>query len=161
MIFEFGQYKVDIDLEKTKHFYEGAELIHENCSCDGCLNFEKAVSMLPQSVRDFFAGLGVDMQKACECYVNGPKDEKTLLYGGFYHLCGKILAGEHAWKDAGNGSRWNEKAAYFITPNFQVSFSTDVALLEAGFPQPVIQLEFLADIPWVLERKNPYKELLL
>lgn len=160
MIFEFGQYRVDVDIEKTKRFYENAKLIHENCSCDGCQNFEKAAKVLPQPVRDFFTGLGVDIQKACECYVNAARDDKTLFYGGFYHLCGKILAGENAWKDTGNGSRWNEKAAYFITPDFQVSFSTDIALLEEDFPPPAIQLEFLADIPWVLEKENPYREML-
>lgn len=44
MIFKFGQYKVDIDVEKTKNFYENAEPVSKSCSCDGCLNFEKAVA---------------------------------------------------------------------------------------------------------------------
>ncbi len=35
MIFEFGKYKVDIDVEKTKQFYEKAETVDEGCSCDG------------------------------------------------------------------------------------------------------------------------------
>ncbi len=38
----------------------------------------------------FSTDIGVDMRKACECYVN---DDGTLFYGGFYHLCGILSEG--------------------------------------------------------------------
>lgn len=157
MIFEFGQYKVSIDIEKTKKFYENADTVSKSCSCDGCLNFEKAVGCLPHSVHKFFADIGVDMRKACECYVNHVNDDGTLFYGGFYHLCGTLSEGRSAWKNlCDKTAYWDTEAAFPISPDFHVSFHKDIVLLEKGVPLPVIQLDFSADIPWVLEKKNTY-----
>ena len=47
MLFEIGQYRLDIDVPKTRQFYETADVVSKSCSCDGCLNFERAVSKLP------------------------------------------------------------------------------------------------------------------
>lgn len=63
MIFQFGEYKIDVDVEKTRQFYDRAKTVSEGCQCDGCLNFERAVDKLPQNIRDFFSALGVDMKK--------------------------------------------------------------------------------------------------
>ena len=157
MVFEFGSYKADIDVEKTRHFYKNAESVSKRCSCDGCTNFEEAVAVLPQSVIKFFADLGIDMRKVCECYVNITNDTGTLLYGGFYHVCGTLLDGESAWKKINDSTAyWDDGAAVSVSPNFRVSFQEDISLLETGFPLPVIQLEFSASIPWVLEKKNTY-----
>lgn len=87
MIFQFGEYKIDVDVEKTRQFYDRAKTVSEECQCDGCLNFERAVDELSQNIRDFFSALGVDMKKICECYVYCAKDENTLYYGGFCHIC--------------------------------------------------------------------------
>ena len=51
---------------------------------------------------------------------------------------------------------WDEKAIYPLSPNFGVSFSDRIDMPEPDFPLPVIQLDFDADIPWVLENKNSY-----
>ena len=63
MIFQFGEYKIDVDVEKTRQFYDRAKTVSEGCQCDGCLNFERAVDKLPQNIRDFFSALGVDIKK--------------------------------------------------------------------------------------------------
>lgn len=157
MIVEFGQYKVDVDIEKTKKFYDNAELVSQTCSCDGCLNFEKAVSTLPKSVIEFFANIGIDMRKVCECYVNCTVYDNMLSYGGFYHICGTLLSGESAWKKTSDRQAyWNDEATFSVSPDFHISFQKDISLLEKDFPLPVVQLEFSANIPWVLRKKNPY-----
>ena len=43
MIFEFGYHKIDVDVEKTRAFYEQAELLTEGCECLNCKKYEKAV----------------------------------------------------------------------------------------------------------------------
>ena len=63
MLFEIGQYRLDIDVPKTRQFYETADVVSKSCSCDGCLNFERAVSKLPPVIISFFTNLGVDMRK--------------------------------------------------------------------------------------------------
>ena len=97
------------------------------------------------------------MKKVCECYVNTANKDGTLLYGGFYHICGSVITGESAWRRISEKqSVWNDDAAFAITDHFRVSVQNDVHLLEDTFPLPVIQLEFSADIPWVLDKKNTY-----
>ncbi len=157
MQFTFGPYQLAIDTEKTRQFYQHALPVSKGCSCDGCLNFEQAVPLLPPSVRSFFSGLGIEMQNVCECYVNRKTPGGALLYGGFYHLCGTLLAGESAWTHtSAHTSHWDNDAAFSITPDFHVSFQTELALLEPDFPLPAVQLEFSASIPWVLHHCNPY-----
>lgn len=97
MLFEIGQYKLDIDIAKTKHFYDSADRVSQHCTCDGCLNFERAIDFLSPTVRILFANLGVDMKKVRECYVNCTNKDSTLLYGGFYHICGTLLDGKGGW----------------------------------------------------------------
>ena len=157
LIFQFGEYKIDVDVEKTRQFYDRAKTVSEGCQCDGCLNFERAVDKLPQNIRDFFSALGVDMKKICECYVYCAKDENTLYYGGFCHICGTLLSGKSAWKPTSDSTAcWDEKATYPLSPNFGISFSNRIDMPEPDFPLPVIQLDFDADIPWVLEKRNSY-----
>lgn len=48
------------------------------------------------------------------------------------------------------------KATYPLSPNFGVSFSDRIDMPEPDFPLPVIQLDFDADIPWVLGKRNSY-----
>ncbi len=155
MIFQFGEYKIDV--EKTRQFYDRAKTVSEGCQCDGCLNFERAVDKLPQNIRDFFSALGVDMKKICECYVYCAKDENTLYYGGFCHICATLLSGKSAWKPTSDSTAcWDDEATYPLSPNFGVSFSDRIDMPEPDFPLPVIQLDFDADIPWVLGKKNSY-----
>lgn len=127
MIFELGQYRVDIDVNKTKSFYETARLVSEGCSCSGCRNFEKAITALPSEVTGFFANWGVDMRKVCEVYVNCSNSDGTLLYGGFYHLCGSLLAGKSAWvPNSPSSFHWEEEQAIAVADYFCVTFKKNV-----------------------------------
>lgn len=104
-----------------------------------------------------FSALGVDMKKICECYVYCAKDENTLYYGGFCHICGTLLSGKSARKPTSDSTAcWDEKATYPLSPNFGVSFSDRIDMPEPDFSLPVVQLDFDADIPWVLKKKNSY-----
>lgn len=155
MIFQFGEYKIDVDVEKTKQFYNRAKTVSEECHCDGCLNFERAVDELSQNIRDFFSALSVDMKKICECYVYCAKDENTLYYGGFCHICGTLLSGKSAWKPTSDSTAcWDEKATYPLSPNFVISFSDRIDMLEPDFPLPVIQLDFDAESHGCSKRKT-------
>ena len=49
MIFEFGTFKVDVDVERTRRFYETVD-DQLGCECAGCRNFRKAYPLLPDAV---------------------------------------------------------------------------------------------------------------
>jgi hypothetical protein len=66
-------------------------------------------------------------------------DDGTHYYGGFYHCVGRI------------GHEPGEARLVRITPTMGIWFTAHVALVPKDFPQPILQLEFTGNIPWVLE----------
>ena len=157
MLFEFGQYQIDVDVEKTKTFYTKANVVSDGCSCDGCRNYERAIGTLSHEIISFFDKLGVDMKKVCEVYVNCKNSDGTLLYGGFCHICGVLLLGENEWvSDSASASHWEDGKSFPITDSFHISFQKECSLLENEFPLPALQMEISANIPWVLPEDNRY-----
>ena len=153
MVFTFSKFVFDIDVEKTKAYYDIAKFVSEDCSCSGCRNYEKAIDFLPKEIISFFTKLGIEMKKIREVYVNCTNADDTVLYGGFYHVCGKLIKGDSAWiSDNPTESHWDNEKAYAITDDFRVSYQQECSLLDNNFPLPAIQLEILANIPWVLDK---------
>lgn len=71
------------------------------------------------------------MKKVTEVYGEKGREDGTLLYGGFYHLCGTVLEGESAWnvKDS-DISHWEKARTFFVTDKFEISFQKECYLLE-------------------------------
>lgn len=156
MIYEHNPYRIDVDVEKTRAFYRGAPAY--GCDCPGCRNFAMASKLAPKSVLAFFESFGIDFSKPAEIYASHACGPDTLFYGGFYHICGTILEGKDAWIQTGEKSyRLDEAYSIDLTEDFSIYFTTEVALLEEGFPAPVIQLEIFGALPWVLDEKNEYQ----
>lgn len=150
MLFELEKYTLDIDVDRTRDFYIHADKITDGCNCQGCRNYEKWAASLSAEPKYILERMGVRLEKTTEVYVNCPNDDGSLFYGGFCHLCGKIVQGP-------KNMRTFEKDAFItLTENFQVAFTEDIALLENNFPLPVIQMEILANIPFVLLEKCDY-----
>lgn len=162
MIFTFGKFTINVDIEKNREFYRSAETLTKGCDCDGCRNYENAADSFPESVREFFGKLGIDPKKGTEIYVNCSEENgKKLFYGGFYHLCGTVLDGDNAWEtqiidSTTTISHINEDYQYEIAEGYFVVFSGGEALLENGFPEPVITMDIEFHIPWVLDTENTY-----
>ena len=56
--FVWGRYRLEVDVEATRAYYDSHPGPWITCTCDGCRNFMLAVKTLPQAVRDFFDVLG-------------------------------------------------------------------------------------------------------
>ena len=152
MIFEFGKYKLDIDVEKTRAFYRRAGRITDGCTCQGCRNYEQWVGSSCVEPKHVLEQMGVAMEKACEVYVNCPNEDGSVFYGGFYHLCGRILQEAVVWHEVSEGhAALREMSFVELGGGYQVAFTDEVVLLEDDFPVPAIQMEVMANIPWVLE----------
>ncbi len=163
MIFTFGNNKLDIDVQKTREYYAQTNYDGEGCTCDGCRNFAKAIEIFPKAVHDFFEELGLDIRKEAEIMVYCSENEgKSLLYGGFYHLCGELLSDNDMWiplegnTEISKGYAMNEEDMYVIADGYRVGFSKKCALLSKDFPRPVVQMEIEFLVPWVLETENTY-----
>ena len=154
MFFKFGDYELEIDVERTRQFYlESIQDLTEGCDCPGCRNFRKAYEQMSREVKSFFWKLGVDILKAPDMSVYyGNSEKQTLFYNGFVHLCGEILKdGALRTIVTPNQTQIEAESWYVIAEECSVMFTKDCALLESGFPAPVIQMEVCMDIPWVLD----------
>lgn len=157
MVFEFGGYILDIDVEKTRDFYLSADKITDGCNCQGCRNYVKWASALCAEPKYTLERMGILLEKTPEVYVNCLNDDSSLFYGGFYHICGTIIQGKKLWKEISEKARIFDDDAFIpLTKEYQVAFTKEVHLLEKGFPAPVIQMEISANIPFVLEEKCDY-----
>lgn len=64
--FVFGLYRLEVDVEATRAYYEAHPGPWITCTCDGCRNFARAAGKLPRAVTDFFHALGLDPEKPGE-----------------------------------------------------------------------------------------------
>lgn len=133
-------YVLEVDITATEKAYERMQLILEDCTCDGCKNYVQAAKLLPEAVNAFFKSLGVDIKKSPEVFTLYAPDKNHVRYGGFYHICGKILSAESEW--------------FSICDDFNVAFRDKCDLLPIGFPLPCFQMEIDARIPWIIEAEN-------
>lgn len=159
MRMEFGQFVLDVDPKRTQAYYETDPGI--GCDCSGCRNYPLAMEALPEEAKEFFRSLGIDPKKPAEVYVNCTQEDGTLFYGGFYHLCGRLIRGQGGWRTVsssadGKSSVWERETCYPVTDRFFAAFTEDIALLEKDFPTPVLQMEIEASLPWMLEEENDY-----
>lgn len=155
MIFRFGNYTLDVDVERTRAFYARGDVktTSEQYTCAGCQNFDKAILKMPAAVTDFLESLGLDPRKPAEAFdVMGILGEDgKVWYNGFYHLCGVRLQGEDAWVETAKDMKHLDgDRMYAVDDDFKVSFEEAVCLLHEAFPTPVLQMEFDAHLPVAL-----------
>lgn len=160
MIFAFGSFKIDVDVEATRAFYDRAPSLIVPCACNGCRNFQLAIRQTPDEVQRFFSDLGADIASPAETWIWDvvPDESGThLWYGGFYNLCGEILAGDGQWKPQHKDSCIYHSGCppYHLTESFSVSFQSQVSLIHPDFPSPAFQMDIDAHLPWVLDEEIP------
>ena len=139
MIFYFGRYTIDVDVEKTKAFYVSDFSVASNevCSCDCCQHFPDAIMTCSTIVVDFLHNLGIDPRKPGEVF-----GEKYSC-SGWYHIVGTLLNGRvtELSSDGSNAFVPDE------TVNFKVWFDDDIkrmGWIEDNFPSPILEMSFSA-----------------
>lgn len=94
---------------------------------------------LPAWLLAMLESVGIDPSKEVgEIHQYNPNSDGTHCYGGFYHIVGTIVAAGPPFDRGSEDS------------NGDVSITTKLNLLSRDFPRPAIQVEFVANIPWVL-----------
>lgn len=145
----FKKWIVEVDTIKTQWFYEQQFLVNESCDCLYCRNYYQACKYFSKKIKDFFNSLGLEPEKVAEVYELGRNEDGTYLYGGFYHIVGNLISVKDVEQDSPKWSLRKES----LTEQFKFGFTTHLALVSKEFPQPVLQLEINANIPWVLVEK--------
>lgn len=155
MIFEFGDFQLDIDVESTKEFYsKHGKTVLEDCGCINCQNYYEAISKVSDKVKSFFSSLGIDPQKSPEATWWDTNEDGIAYYSILFYAVGTIIKSVDIYKPVGdNGYQLIIENLYEVDKNFKVGFTSEVGtgLLEKDFPEPCIQLEIEAYLPWVID----------
>ena len=135
---------LEIDASKTKEFYEKAI---EQCGCLSCINYREAARHFKPSIVAIFTQLGINPSKPSHLSEFGEMEDKLRLYSGSYHLVGRLVEGEYC-----TDSNWNA-ANTAETGNFKIGINQELTFVPEALPRPVLQIDFEALIPWVLNEK--------
>lgn len=132
---------VEVDVKKTKEFYRGNI---ELCDCLYCENYMDTCSEIDQTFMEIFAVLGIDPTKPSHLSEFGEVEDGVRLYIGSYHIVGKLVEGEFC-----TDSEWDDHHTYEMK-NYTFGFEKEILFVHDDFPRPVLQIQFEARIPWVL-----------
>ena len=147
----FGRWRLISDREATQRAYNSIQIGGpEACGCSPCRNFAAVRGQVyPVEVLSLFEDLGIDLRREAEIYHMGRLESGLHLYGGWFHCIGRIeQEGEEVGRfdlEAGPGSF---KLYFHDKPNL-----VPAPLLVLGLP--LLQLEFNAEVSWVLEETEP------
>ena len=157
MVLDFKRYSADIDAEKTRAAYQHMFTVDAKCSCTGCRNYAKAIKpALGTDGMKLFRDMGIDdPAEATEVYVNCCMKNGLLLYGGFYHLFGRIRKNSSYSQDI-KKELWRQEMTYDINENIYIYFSDNIDLKEEVFDGELVQMEFVAALPWTISDPNDY-----
>ena len=153
MIFDFGNFRLDIDVESTKDFYrKHGKTVLEDCGCVNCQNYYEAISKASDKVKTFFNSIGIDPRKSPEATWWYTNEDGIAYYSIILHVVGTIIHAADIYKPTGDNSYQliNENLCE-IDKNFKVGFTSKAVLVEKDFPKPCIQLEIEAYLPWVID----------
>lgn len=135
-----GNWLLDVDVEATRRAYLDAPAI--DLCCLDCQNYGAVTRTFSGDLLAFFQQFGIDPAKEAEVYPFYQDHAGMHYYGGFYHLVGSIRKGLES------------QEYYQVAERFRVSFTEDAHLVPDNFPRPVLQMEILAVLPWVLEEPS-------
>jgi hypothetical protein len=146
-------WKLEIDREITEKIYI-ARNIEEDCQCLLCKNYRSATKDIPQEILNIMDILGVNPSKPIEAIQYAENNDGSRFYSGIYNVIGRIVSGDDYLQSnnfSKNGAMKHIEMKH-IDKNVSVGFSKN-SYYPKGFPDPVFQFEFMANLPWRLKEK--------
>lgn len=141
----FGQWEYECDVEATKAAYArtpsgGAD----ECRCTGCENYRRVRDdVFDPRARELLAALGIDYRKESEAYHLTRVRDRVHRYGGWFHFVGTLTA-------------TGDFPHVPMTPSLSMSMTTAHApALSELKGKPLVQVEFDALVPWVIDAMEP------
>ena len=151
MIVEAAHTRIECDPQTPRQAYaQRATGSPEECACLHCRNFAAArYQTYPEQALDLFAKLGINANREAEIYHNGQLASGLHSYGGWFHFVGKFLPETSDQQDENEGKQAFEFVS--LSEHFQIAVTSHVVLVPSAFKGlPLVQLEFLAEVPWVI-----------
>ena len=143
MPFGLWQYECDVDATRAayaKTLSGGAD----DCRCTGCENFRQVRDdVFPAQARRLLDALGIDYRKEAEAYHLCRERDGAHRYGGWFHFVGRLTATD-------------DFPRVQITPTLSMFLRKSSApALAALKGAPLVEVEFEALAPWVIDAMEP------
>jgi hypothetical protein len=153
---QYKRWQFCVDVIATRKAYSqvkqgGAE----DCGCYTCLNFVALREQVyPGEILALLEQLGVNYTKEIEVYHVTKLESGLHLYGGWLHFVGCFKLGESSKvlveEDA--NTQFYTFELEQVKGKFQIGFTEDGGLYWSAFQRkPLVQIEFMVEIPWQLE----------
>jgi hypothetical protein len=126
-------WEIQFDKEATIQAYLS---LPAQCDCAYCRNFHMIVQRLPSDFASLLQKIGIDPTQPAEIVHYNVNPAGTHYYGWWYHFVGQIINGDESLED--------------LTQGVQIEFRSKDELAPKNFPRPIVQVEFFANLPWVL-----------
>ena len=158
-VLRFGEWKIEVDIEKTKRYYDTFSVADENAQC--YRNYAAFCNDLLDEEKTFFGSFGIQMS-CCNVMSIGLTDDKRYPTGGGYYFAGKFL--EQPEEMIMTVDEFAEKGFVDDRPDprvyigrYHFTFMDPDSLfarIPEGTPEGFLYMEFfLEDIPWLLNEK--------
>ncbi|QOG04251.1 hypothetical protein [Flavobacterium sp. MDT1-60] len=151
-IVQFKDWRFEVDKTLTLETYSsvnggGAD----SCPCSDCKNYiQNRENVFPEEVKTLFLNLGVDYNKEVEICSLQILPNGLHHIAGWFHFKGKIIDGKNCKKDIENEAFHIELTS--IGNNFSIGFCEQSSLTFFKNKNGLIQVEFEAHIPWVINK---------
>jgi hypothetical protein len=152
----FGRWELICDPDLTRKSYAAVTVGGpEGCGCEPCFNFAAArQEIYKPEVLELFEKLGISPDREVEIYHMARLSPGRHLYGGWFHFVGSIVTGADAAKQIAENT-W-QPALEKTSDSFSLGFSSRLELVREQFKNlPLVQLEFTAEVPWILDKAEP------
>lgn len=149
---KFREWEFEVDKLLTKQTYEktfaGGS---DTCICNDCKNYVSfRDNVFPEEVQNLFHDLGIDYRKEVEITTYEVLPNGLHHIGGWFHFKGKIIKGKDCRVPLPNSGFTFDLTK--ITDNFELGFTNgnDLAFFENT--DHIVQIEFMTNIPWVIDK---------
>jgi hypothetical protein len=148
----YREWEFELDRELTQQAYahvtsSGAEA----CPCNDCKNYVAYRDhVFPPEFLALLGDLGIDYRKEVEVFSYELLPTGLHHVAGWFHFKGRVVAGPNYRDPLPNGGHTIHLTG--ITTDFSVGFAEGSDL--AHFPDKtgLVQVEFEANIPWVIDK---------
>lgn len=155
-ILRFKRWTLRVDVEATRNAYalvsKGSA---EECFCLSCQNYVLCRDkILPKKARSLFKRMGVDFTKEVKLFDADKLNSGFYAYSGWLHYIGHIESGRDSSVLISNLEEFRAYSFNLepVGDRFDVGFTDrDIGLYHETFSQhPLVQIEFMAELPWLL-----------
>jgi hypothetical protein len=159
MQLSIARWTIEHDPEATRACYAQ---VSEESQCARCQTDQNYLALretdMPRVFWELLDALGIAFSKPAELQYPEPSAAQTLHYGLWYHVVGSIVSGSDCWKPS-SANGWTSYDGEEIAPGVSMGFSSNLALVDDAFAnEPIVQLDFQLETPWVLDKlRHPFR----